>query len=443
MSFTPRLLLQVLQHYPAPPRFWVALSGGLDSTVLLHALVALRPDLGAPLAALHVDHGLHPASPDWAGHCRALCAALAVPLEVRSVAVDRPSSKGPEAAARAARYRAFAELLAPQERLLTAQHRDDQAETLLLQLLRGAGVRGLAAMPVRRVLGRGWLERPLLGFDRSELTQYAEDRGLRWIEDPSNRSPDLDRNYLRHEILPLLRRRWPGAARTLARSAGHCGRAVEAIDALAEQDLAHCRAQAGYRLEIPALVELPHARQTEVLRAWIRANGHAAPDQDAIERVLTDVVPARPDAAPRITWCDAELRRFRDQLWLLPPLPKHDPTQTVPWRDPRRLALPSGLGELRLLADEHHPLSAACRDGRVTVRFRTGGRRCRPAAGARAKTLKNLFQEQAVPSWLRDRVPLVFLDEALIAVADYSICAGHDLDNHDFSLFWSLSTPWR
>jgi tRNA(Ile)-lysidine synthase len=443
LSFTPERLLAILQSYPSPPGFRVALSGGLDSSVLLYAVHELGARLGASISAVHVDHGLQPESTEWAEHCRQLCHALEVPLEIRSVIVDQGSGEGLEAAARNARHRLFAELLEPGERLLTAHHRDDQAETLLLQLLRGAGVRGLAAMPARRELGAGWLERPLLGFDRSEIERYAVDRGLSWVEDPSNRQLDFDRNFLRLEILPRLRERWPGTGRTIARSARHCGRAVEAIDALALQDLAQCRAEAAHRLQIAPLSDLPRHRQRELLRTWIRGNRYPVPDESRVERVLSEVLGARADASPLVSWSGAEVRRFRDQLWLLPPLPEHDPEQVLRWRTPDRLILPDGLGELRLLNPAQHLLSRHCREGRVTVRFRSTGERCRRTEAAGSKTLKNLYQERAVPPWLRDRVPLVFLDQELVAVADYSNCSTAELSDREFTLFWSLQEPWR
>jgi tRNA(Ile)-lysidine synthase len=443
MSFTPERLLQTLQRHPPPPRYWLAFSGGLDSSALLHALHGLGDRLEAPLSVVHVDHGLQPQAGEWAEHCRRSCAALGLPLEVRSVEVDLDRGEGPEAAARRAREQAFAGILRSGERLLTAHHRDDQAETLLLQLLRGAGVRGLAGMPDRRELGAGWLERPLLAFRRAQLQAYVEAHGVRWIDDPTNQGIEFDRNYIRHSVMPVLERRWPAAARTLSRSARHCAGAAKAVDALAGEDLRQCRTQAAQRLEIAPLLRLSTPRRAEVLRLWIRQQAFPIPDQDRIDRVLSEVADARPDASPHVSWSDAEVRRFRGQLWLLPPLPPHDPGQVIPWPDPRRLALPGMLGELHLLERPPHPWTDWFRQGRVTVRFRLAGHRCRNAPPAGSRSLKKVLQENAVPPWLRDRVPLVFVDQELLAIADYRVCYTPRSDDESGSIVWSLGAPWR
>ncbi|NIR59118.1 MAG: tRNA lysidine(34) synthetase TilS, partial [Gammaproteobacteria bacterium] len=293
MPFDPDDLVAVLAHHAPAARYWVAYSGGLDSLVLLHALAARRDRLGAPLAAVHVDHGLHPDSGRWAAHCARTCAALGVPYECRVVEATAASGESPEAAARRARYEALAGLLEPGACLLTAHQRDDQAETLLLQLLRGAGPDGLAGMPMCRPLGAGWHLRPLLDWERADLHAYARAQGLEWVEDASNRDTGIDRNYLRHIVLPALRERWPGAPATLARAARHQAEAAELLVALGRADARAAADAAPGTLRASALRDLPAPRQRNLLRAWIARAGLPAPSAAQLERVRLDVCASR------------------------------------------------------------------------------------------------------------------------------------------------------
>ncbi|NNG62887.1 tRNA lysidine(34) synthetase TilS, partial [Pseudomonas fragi] len=284
MSNLSILLLKALEPWRNAGAWHVALSGGLDSTVLLHVLAQLRQTRSLPpLSAIHVHHGLQAAADEWPAHCQALCNALGVPLQVVHVHVQAGASL--ERAAREARYQAFVTLTRAQEVLLTGQHRDDQAETLLFRLLRGAGVSGLAAMPRQRRLGEGNLCRPLLDVSRTDLEAYAREHSLGWIEDPSNQQTDFSRNYLRHEIFPLLTRRWPQAAASMARSAAHCAEAQGLLDDLARQDLQAAGAVSEFdwlglpSLELAPITCLSPARQRNALRYWLAAFSQL-PDTD-------------------------------------------------------------------------------------------------------------------------------------------------------------------
>ncbi|MGE5155518.1 MAG: tRNA lysidine(34) synthetase TilS, partial [Bdellovibrio bacteriovorus] len=313
-AFDPEHLPALLAPFAGVPRLWIAFSGGLDSACLLHAASTVRQRLPGPLGAVHVDHGLHADSPRWSEHCRQVCDTLGVPLVIRRVAVDRAPGKSLEAAARAARYGALADRLGPGELLLTAHHQDDQAETLLLALLRGSGPEGLAAMPLVSDLGPGRLVRPLLGVPRAALEAYARDQGLSWVEDPSNRVLAFDRNFLRRCVLPILRERWPAASATLSRSAAHCAEALELVEAAAEDTL---RGLAGSRfgtLSLPALGRLEPPRARAALRLWLKRLGLPRPDRAHLGRILTEVLPARADANPLVAWCGCEVRRYRGDL---------------------------------------------------------------------------------------------------------------------------------
>jgi tRNA(Ile)-lysidine synthase len=310
----------------------VALSGGLDSTALLAALAkkqrgtrypashgpASRHPTSLRLRALHVDHGLRPASRQWAAHCRALARELRVPLKVLTTKVERARGGSLEAAAREARYRLLASALHPGEVLLTAHHSDDQLETVLLQLLRGSGLPGLSAMPAVAPFARGLLARPLLSRSRGELESWVREQGLTWVEDDSNVDEGFDRNYLRLRVLPLIRDRWPGSATAVARSARHAAEAQSLLDTLARADTD--RASYGESLSIKSLRTLPPDRLRNALRFWITRSGYLAPGTKRLEEITGPLLGARPDANPFVEWGEgqgsARVQRHGDLLSL-------------------------------------------------------------------------------------------------------------------------------
>ncbi|KTC20998.1 tRNA(Ile)-lysidine synthetase [Pseudomonas putida] len=403
----------------------VALSGGLDSTVLLH-LLAQQP--AAPLRALHVHHGLQAAADAWPAHCQRLCDSLGVPLDIIHVHVAPGASL--EQGARDARYAAFAQALRPGELLLTGQHRDDQAETLLFRLLRGAGLRGLSGMPAQRALGQGSLLRPLLDTPRDELLAYATAHGLHWIEDPSNDDTQFSRNYLRHQVLPALTRRWPQASRSLARSAAHLAEAQGLLDEVAQQDLAQASTPDAFAwlgcpsLDLEVLRQLSPARQRNALQYWLAARTRL-PDTRHWSG-WEDVRDAGGEGRPVWRLADGELHRsglriyWLDAHWLTPP------AQPVPWLDPRQpLALP-GNGQLTL--------SGRLPQGPLQVRYRQGGERM-AVEGRGHRDLKRLLNERQLPLFARQRVPLLYRDGQLLAVANLP-----GLGLADGQLHWCVPT---
>ena len=424
-GFSPARLREALARHPPMPRYRVAFSGGADSLALLHALAASREALApARIDAIHVHHGLHPEADAWADACGAACAGLGLDLEVVRVDARPGPGESPEAAARAARYRAMAERLGAGEAVCTGHHRRDQAETLLLQLLRGAGPAGLAGMPSRAPLGAGWLLRPLLDTSSAALRDYLGARGIDWIEDPGNADPRFDRSFLRHEIMPRLAARWPGVERTLARAAAHQADSAAMAEALARLDLETAGDPATGTLSCAAVAALPAPRARHLLRSWLAARGLPAPGAAHLEQVLAGLS-AREDATPVVSWPGAEVRRHRDRLHALAPLPAHPAERVFDWRPGEALALP--FGRLEATPARGHGLSAArLRDAhRVEVRFRRGGERFRPAGRRHATTLKKLLQASDVPPWLRERIPLVYVDGELAAVAGMWVAEGH------------------
>lgn len=402
-----------------PWRFCIALSGGLDSTVLAHALSSID-DRDLSVRAVHVDHGLHADASLWRDGCSKLCAGLGVAVQTVEVEVDISAGRSVEAAARQARYLALERNLMAAEVMLTAHHEDDQLETVLLQLFRGSGPAGLAGMPVLARFGPGWHCRPLLGFTRSDLEAYAMQRGLTWLEDPSNRDTGFDRNHLRHRVLPAIRMRWPSAANTVSRSARLCAEAKTLMETLASIDLGV--AAEGARLRVKHIKKLPPGRQRNLLRFWLARRAVQLPDSRRLQTILDCVLTAGRDTVPEVRWCGGAVRSYRRRLYALDSraldLVDNEPA-IHRWEQESSLPLGPGLGEISLVRKPGRGLDVARFEGRpLTIRWRQGGERIRPVGRCDRKTLKKLFQEAGVVPWMRDRVPLVFDGETLVAVAD-------------------------
>lgn len=425
--FDPGGLLSQLQKLQCTDQIVVAYSGGLDSTVLLHALAELRDQQKlAGLIAVHVNHGLSPDAQAWQVHCEAQCARLGIPLQIEQVEV-LVESRGLEDAAREARYAALSRHLGAHSSLLTAQHQDDQAETVLLRLLRGSGLRGLGAMQETRAIGAARLVRPLLAWPRADLLEYAQRRRLHWIEDGSNRDLALDRNYLRHQVMPALARRWPEYAASIACSAGLMQQADKALGGQAKTDLRRAGAERGM-LPVSWLAGQPESMQGGLLQEWARMLGLPVPGARAICEVLEHVLGAGKDRNPEVQWgasgTRAQLRRYRDQLYLSGRQAPHDPKCRIPWDVAPSTRLPDGssiTAQRRLGKGVAESLLVA---GATEIRFRQGGERCRPAGRPGSHPLKKILQERAVPPWERDRIPMIYRDNQLIAAAGFFVCEG-------------------
>lgn len=414
---------EALSRLPVPGaggRYLVAYSGGLDSTVLLHALAAAAGE--TPLEAVHVHHGLQAAADDWAAHCRRRCAALEVPLTVVPV---RITSSG-EAAAREARYAALRAHARPGDVVVAAHHVDDQAETLLLQALRGAGVAGLAAMPAVRPFGPAVLARPFLGVTRAELTDYAREQELVWVEDPSNRDPAVARSALREKVMPMLAAVRSDAVGGLVRTAGAAAETAALADEVADGDLDACAGPVAASLDLRRLAALSGPRRRNLLRRWPRRHGLPPPPPRQVAAVESELMPARPDAAPRVAWPGAELRRYRDWLLLMPPLAPEPAEFEAAWDEAAWLPLPPGCGWLTAVPATGVGLRADV--GALTVRFRRGGERLRLPGRAHDTEITTWLQALGVPPWVRDRLPLIYAGGRLAGVADWLVCEGFAAD---------------
>lgn len=429
-------VLQVLACRRDAPAWHVAFSGGLDSTVLLHVLAHLaRQHSLPPLNAIHIHHGLQTAADSWPAHCLAVCDALGVPLQIIHVQVEPGPSL--ERAAREARYAAFAGVLGAGELLLTGQHQDDQAETVLFRLLRGAGVLGLTSMRAQRELGKGVLARPLLAVPRAELERYARRHDLRWVQDPSNDDDHHARNFLRNQVMPLLARRWPQAGASMARTAAHLSEAQALLDELADQDLRDAQATTAYAwLGLPVLALAPLARlsgprQRNALRHWL-APLSQLPDTDhwAGWETLRD---AREDARPVWRLAGGELHRAGGHVWWVPGQYSQQwlsPTASdLRWVDPRAALVLSGNGLLTIIGETP--------SGPLQVRYRQGGE-VMQVPGRGRRDLKRLLNEQGVPLFVRGRLPLLYQGDHLLAVANLP---GLDGSAHgNWRLHWAPPT---
>lgn len=386
----------------------VAYSGGPDSTALLHALAQMPEAQDRALRALHVDHGLHADSHAWAVHCRELAQAWQVPCLVLRVEVNHASGYGLEAAARDARYRAFALSLHDGERIVLGHHRDDQAETVLLKLLRGAGPEGLGGMRAIRPLGRGMLWRPLLDVSRETLRRYVDRHGLPCIADPSNADHRLTRNFLRHEILPRLTEHWPQAVESIVHSARH---SREAAEALSQQWRAARDAlldTATGSLDAAGWLALPPALRHPLLDDWLHERGLPAPTTAQRAQIERQCL-AREGQLPRIQWPGAELHVWKARLWALPPQRAIDPHWRADWSG-TPLALPDG-GSLQL-----SPAGQLAEP--ISVRLRQGGEQLRPVGNPHTRELRDLMQQSGMPPWRRQACPLLYAGDELVGVGD-------------------------
>lgn len=414
--FDPHRLSRVLRDvFALPPgaSVYVAYSGGPDSTALLHAVHATRR---YRVIAAHAHHG-HGAADQWRDHCLQQCAAWGVECVSTSLRLDQGDTTSWEARARSARYAWLASLLQPGDHLATAHHLQDQAETVLAHLLRGAGVTGLSGMPVQRPLGRGTLIRPLLGFSPESLRDYLRSQRLTWIDDPSNLDLRHSRNRIRHQVLPALQAHWPAARAVLAATAAR----MREIDALLLDvgggDLADL-GQAGEAVSVIGLRRLNRARQANALRTWIRRRGLPMPPHKRLHEVLTQLVDGDPAPTAEVAWGNSAVRRYRDGLYLVPLLPDIS-AQSYEWD----LTAPLVLRPLAVKLEARPVTGAGLARNRIvtpiTVRWRRGGERVRLPGRTHHHQLKKLLQDAGVPPWQRDRIPLLFCGDELAAAVGY------------------------
>ena len=432
MTFSPANLQRFLPHTSGSV-WWIALSGGLDSCVLLHSLVALQ--LPVKIHAIHINHQISPNANAWQQHCADFCTQLNIPFTAVKVDVKN-TGRGIEDAAREARYAVFEQHLTVGDYLLTAHHADDQSETMLLRLMRGTGPRGLAVMAQQRPLAAGTLHRPLLNFSRAELEAYAKSQNLSWVNDESNANDHYDRNYLRNQVMPLLRERWPAFASKWQQTADLCAANEALIEELAAQDLLLADFKAaliGTSISLPYITSLSVGRRHNVIRSWLRGQGLSTPEQQHLRQLEQQIIGGRQDAETQVNWNDVSLRVHRQRIYALPlvDLPSI-PETAFEFATSINLNANFTFG-FELLESSSAPLLKADLPD-LQVRFRQGGERCKPVGRNHSQTLKRLLQEYGVQPWLRESLPLIYSGDNLVAVANLWICEGYQAEAGGYCL---------
>lgn len=434
-GFDGNLLAERLVRLPTPPKYWVGFSGGADSTALLHALRELGDRLAAPLEAVHFDHGLQDGSADWAAHCSTFCRQRDLPFRSIQLEIRTDSPGSPEEEARNARYRAVENLLGDGDLYLTAHHAEDQAETLLLNLMRGSGIEGLAGIPLMRELGRGWVARPLLDVHRVDLIHYLERQHVTWLNDPSNDDNDFDRNFLRNEVVPLLEQRWPGLSNRLARTARNARSSASALANFIENQSGELLGDR-FRMSACHLLGFDTGMQALVLRQWLRRHEVPVLPESRLREFLLQLSDARPGAQAEVQWEDWMIKRYRNDLWLH----RRKPYRACPetrWTAGMHAALGPDAGQVRLSG----PKTDIPHGWRVGSR--RPGDRIRPVEGGPSRKLKLLFQAASIPPWLRLGIPVLYWDDEAVALGDWII--GYRLNNwlveNDLDFEWKPADP--
>lgn len=426
---TEETILSILP--PDAKNFFVAYSGGVDSHVLLH-LISSMEELKPKITAVYINHGLQKEGEQWEVHCEKIALDLGVRFQCINVNAQKVVGKSHEEIARDARYSALKTVLELHDVLFVAQHREDQMETVLLQLFRGAGIRGLSGMPLTTVFGAGIMLRPFLDCSKQDVIFYAEDNKLQWIEDPSNQSSKFDRNFLRNQIIPQIKQRWIALDKTISRSARHCATSDRVIQDIAKELLDDVLDAGDQTLRITSLLELDMYKQQLVIRQWFGYMKLRMPSETKLDKILNEVVMAKATSNPEIHGKGYCIRRYRDKVYCLNQRVKGKKISgSIVWStELRQLEFTSGLSLTKI--ESSKGISKALWDkSEVSVKFRKGAEKIRLPRRIGHHTLKKLFQEKAIPPWERENIPLIYLNNQLAAVSDLWISADFYIEGLD------------
>jgi len=415
-------LFHFLISHSASKQIFIGYSGGVDSHVLLHLLAkTLIPK--EQITAVYVHHGLQDCADDWQLHCEKIATDLGV--QFLAIQVDGQAKKGgsPEEAARNARYQAFEKLITENTALLFAQHRQDQVETVLLQLFRGAGLKGLSGMPESIKIGEGELLRPLLDVSQEGIINYANQHKLQWVEDPSNQNSAYDRNYLRNEVLPLVAQRWTSVDKAVSRSAGHCAQAQQLLTEQAKAEMLLLLDRPTLSLDIAALLLKDKDQQQWIIREWMAYLNLRMPSVKFLDSLIADVLLARVDANPVAQYEACSIRRYQNRLYVVLGVPKPVINSEIIWRDIQQAHYLVDNSKLQLKAAEKGIASQCFDDALVQIRYRVGGEKIALPNREGRHSLKKLYQEANIPPWKRENIPLIYINGKIAAIADLWISA--------------------
>lgn len=396
--------------------YWIGYSGGMDSHVLLHAISQLREHYPLKIKAIHIHHGLSPDASHWQQHSEKICRELKIEYETESIRIKKKIGESPENAARKARYAVLREKIQSGDIFLSAHHEEDQAETVLLQLLRGAGPKGLSAMPKNKSFGKGWHGRPLLAITHDEIKQYAVQHHLQWIEDESNQNEDFSRNFIRHRIMPILKDHWPTASKMISRTAAHCAALEPLLENIVAPELKKILGDSPEKLSIQKCREVDSDLQSHLIRAWLRTLHLPLPSTKTLHHIQKNIMAAREDKMPEIKWNGIALKRYQQYLYVIHSSPPHDPTKIVYWEDVTKPLEIQPIGTFHPMLTIGKGLKIQTK--KISIRFRQHGESCDMPERGGHHTLKKLFQEWAIPPWERSRIPLIYSEENLIGVAN-------------------------
>ena len=398
----------------------VALSGGVDSVVLLHLLYELQKKHHFTLNVTHVHHGLSKNADKWVKFCEKLCTKLSVPLNVYYVKLPQKKSLGIEGEARRLRYEKL--LQSKSDLVILAHHADDQAETFLLQLIRGAGVKGLSSMAHFDESRKLW--RPLLHVSRIDIESYAKQHKLKWIEDESNLNTDFDRNFLRVKVLPMLKKRFSHIIKVISRVSSNLAEAQNLLDELAKIDLKnHLKSiNSEDKLNVNYLNKLSSLRAKNVLRYWLQINDQLMPSKDHLEEILRQVLTAKKDAELKIELSEEfEIRRYKDEIYIVQNNKNKLKNYEIVWKGESIILLPNG-SKLTFIKVKGRGIGLDfLKNQKLMISNRKGGESFRPDLKRPTKKIKQLLQESDLPPWERDHLPLIFLDRDLASIPNFGV----------------------
>ena len=420
IDLVDKAFVSLLESHKKIKSMTVALSGGLDSVVLLHLLHQLQKTHHYTLKASHVHHGLSKNADKWVKFCEKLCIKLSVPLDVHYIKLPQKKSLGIEGEARQLRYEKL--LQSKTDLVVLAHHEDDQAETFLLQLIRGAGVKGLSSMAHFDDSRHLW--RPLLNTSRTDIESYAKKHQLKWIEDESNQNIDFDRNFIRSKVLPILKNRFSHIIKVISRSTSHLAEAQYLLDDLAKIDLKSYLKSNNYKnkLQVKTLDQLSNSRAKNVLRYWLEINDQLMPSKDLLDELLRQVLTAKKDAELKIQLSkDFEIRRYKDEIYIAEKNQKGQKNYEIIWKGESEILLPNG-AQLNFKKVKGRGINFKFLDNqKLKIRNRQGGESFKPDSKRPTKKIKQLLQESDLPPWEREFFPIIFVGDELACVPNFGI----------------------